>query len=40
MPRYEEARNWLRKHGASLHRYGAEGILPYSRGQSPKRSIE
>jgi predicted metal-dependent hydrolase len=40
MPRYEEARNWLRKHGASLHRYGAEGMQPHSRGQSPKRSIE
>ncbi len=25
MPRHEEARTWLRKHGASLHRYGAEG---------------
>jgi predicted metal-dependent hydrolase len=39
MPRHEEARNWLRKHGASLHRYGAEGALPSSR-TSPKRSIE
>ena len=28
MPRHEEARTWLRKHGASLHRYGAEGMLP------------
>ncbi len=40
MPRHEEARTWLRKHGASLHRYGAEGMLPSSRGYSPKRSIE
>ncbi|MBC8019695.1 MAG: M48 family metallopeptidase [Methyloceanibacter sp.] len=39
MPRHEEARTWLRKHGASLHRYGAEGMLPSSRS-SPKRSIE
>jgi predicted metal-dependent hydrolase len=39
MPRHEEARNWLRKHGASMHRYGAEGALPSSR-TSPKRSIE
>ena len=29
MPRHEEARTWLRKHGASLHRYGAEGMLPF-----------
>jgi predicted metal-dependent hydrolase len=40
MPRMEEARSWLRKHGASLHRYGAEGMLPSSNGYSPKRSIE
>jgi predicted metal-dependent hydrolase len=40
MPRYEDARSWLRKHGASLHRYGAEGMLPSSPGRSPKRSIE
>jgi predicted metal-dependent hydrolase len=40
MPRHEEARAWLRKHGASLHRYGAEGMLPSSAGYSPKRSIE
>ena len=39
MPRHEEARTWLRKHGASLHRYGAEGMLPSSR-YSPIRSIE
>jgi hypothetical protein len=39
MPRHEEARTWLRKHGASLHRYGAEGMVPFSR-TSPKRSIE
>jgi predicted metal-dependent hydrolase len=40
MPRLEEARTWLRKHGASLHRYGADGMLPSSPGYSPKRSIE
>ncbi len=39
MPRHEEARDWLRKHGASLHRYGAEGMVPSSR-TSPTRSIE
>jgi len=39
MPRHEEARSWLRKQGASLHRYGAEGVFPSSR-TSPKRSIE
>lgn len=40
MPRHQEARSWLRKHGASLHRYGAEGMHVSSRGHSPKRSIE
>jgi hypothetical protein len=40
MPRHEEARNWLRKHGSSLHRYGAEGMLRGGNGYSPKRSIE
>jgi predicted metal-dependent hydrolase len=40
MPRHEEARAWLRKHGASLHRYGAEGMHASSHGRSPKRSIE
>jgi predicted metal-dependent hydrolase len=39
MPRHEVARNWLRKHGASLHRYGAD-IMMSSAGRSPKRSIE
>ena len=39
MPRHQEARTWLRKHGASLHRYGGEGIPPSSR-TSPKRTIE
>jgi len=39
MPRHEEARNWLRKHGSSLHAYGAEGLAP-SRGSSPTQSIE
>lgn len=40
MPRHEEARAWLRKHGASLHRYGAETMLLPPSGRSPKRSIE
>jgi predicted metal-dependent hydrolase len=40
MPRHEEARAWLRKHGASLHRYGAEGMVASSASRSPKRSIE
>jgi predicted metal-dependent hydrolase len=40
MPRHEEARAWLRKHGASLHRYGAEGMVASSANRSPKRSIE
>jgi predicted metal-dependent hydrolase len=40
MPRHEEARSWLRKHGASLHRYGSEGMLPSARGRSPMRTIE
>jgi len=38
-PRHREVQAWLRKHGASLHRYGAEGMKPISR-TSPKRSIE
>jgi predicted metal-dependent hydrolase len=40
MPRHEEARSWLRKHGSSLHRYGAEVKLLSANGYSPKRSIE
>ena len=40
IPRHDEARTWLRKHGASLHRYGAESMMPSSPGRSPKRSIE
>lgn len=40
MPRHEEARDWLRKYGSSLHSYGAEGMSHPSRGWSPKRSIE
>ena len=40
MPRHAEARAWLRKHGASLHRYGSEGMLPSANGRSPKRTIE
>jgi predicted metal-dependent hydrolase len=40
MPRHEEARSWLRKHGSSLHRYGAGTAQPSSHGSSPKRSIE
>jgi len=39
MRRHREAQTWLSKHGASLHRYGAEGLKPSSR-YSPKRSIE
>jgi predicted metal-dependent hydrolase len=40
MPRHDEARTWLRKHGASLHRYGAEGMTLSSRGRTSSRSIE
>jgi predicted metal-dependent hydrolase len=40
MPRHEEARSWLRKHGSSLHRYGGEGAILAGDGYSPKRSIE
>jgi hypothetical protein len=40
MPRHEEARSWLKKHGASLHRYGAGEMAHVSNGTSPKRSIE
>lgn len=40
MPDYEHAQDWLREHGSSLHRYGAEAIEPVSAGRSPKRSIE
>jgi predicted metal-dependent hydrolase len=40
MPQYQEAQVWLRKHGASLHRYGAESAQPSSRGRSPVRSLE
>jgi predicted metal-dependent hydrolase len=40
MPRHEEARSWLKRHGASLHRYGAGEMLHASTGTSPKRSIE
>jgi predicted metal-dependent hydrolase len=39
MPRYEQAKTWLGKHGGSLHCYGGEGAKPSSR-TSPKRSIE
>ncbi len=39
-PRHEEARTWLRKHGASLHRYGADGMQPPGGSRSPNRSIE
>jgi predicted metal-dependent hydrolase len=39
-PAQEEARAWLRKHGASLHRYGADGALQAGDGHSPKGSIE
>ncbi len=40
MPRHEEARNWLNKHGSSLHAYGAEGMPQHSQGTSPTASIE
>jgi predicted metal-dependent hydrolase len=40
MPRQEEARNWLRKHGSSLHSYGAQQMPLFSEGSSPKASIE
>jgi predicted metal-dependent hydrolase len=40
MPRHEEARNWLSKHGSSLHAYGADEMPHYSQGISPKGSIE
>ena len=36
----DEETEHLKKHGASLHRYGAEGMHVSSRGYSPKRSIE
>jgi len=40
MPRYEEARNWLHRHGASLHAYGATRLSQTSQGMSPTASIE
>jgi predicted metal-dependent hydrolase len=40
MPRHEEARDWLRKYGSSLHAYGAEGLPHPSQGVSPTSSIE
>jgi hypothetical protein len=40
MPRQAQAREWLRRHGASLHRYGFDGSHMASNGYSPKRSIE
>ncbi|MEG6508337.1 SprT family zinc-dependent metalloprotease [Methyloligella sp. 2.7D] len=40
MPDYEEAQAWLRVHGASLHRYGAEAMKPAGAASSPARSIE
>jgi hypothetical protein len=39
MPRYEQAKAWLGKHGGRLHTYGGEATKPSSR-TSPKRSIE
>ncbi|HKB00044.1 MAG TPA: SprT family zinc-dependent metalloprotease [Methyloceanibacter sp.] len=39
MPRHEQAKTWLGKHGGSLHCFGGEGTKPSSR-TSPKRSIE
>ena len=40
MPRHEEARAWLHKHGSSLHADGAEGLSQPSQGVSPTASIE
>ncbi|ODA66330.1 hypothetical protein A7A08_02728 [Methyloligella halotolerans] len=40
MPDYERAQKWLREHGASLHRYGADDMIAGGAGQSPKGSIE
>jgi len=40
MPRQEEARTWLSKHGSSLHSYGAEQMPLFFEGSSPKASIE
>lgn len=41
MPDYEEAQEWLREHGSSLHRYGAEApLLTEAQFRSPKLSIE
>ena len=40
MPRHEEARDWLRQHGSSLHSYGAEGMPQHNHGSSPTGSIE
>jgi len=40
MPRHEEARDWLSKHGSSLHAYGADAMPHHSQGISPKGSIE
>jgi hypothetical protein len=39
MPRHEQAKAWLGKHGGSLHCFSGEGTKPSSR-TSPKRSIE
>jgi len=39
MPRYEQAKAWLGKHGGRLHTYGGEVTKPSSR-TSPKRTIE
>lgn len=40
MPRHKEARNWLHRHGPSLHAYGAEGLCQPVQGTSPAGSIE
>lgn len=40
MPRYDEARSWLHKHGSILHAYGAEAMPQYCQGTSPTASIE
>lgn len=40
LPDYEQAQTWLRKHGASLHRYGASPAAPSRSANFPPQSIE
>ncbi len=40
MPRHEEARDWLHRHGSSLHAFGAATLRQPSQGSSPTASIE